>query len=462
VLHAAASGAVGRRPILSGIESAPSNPAPIRTARLSLALLLSINLLNYIDRSNLSAVEEHIRGELLKDNPNAMERMGSLGTAFLLSYMLTAPFFGWLADRVKRWAIIGIGVCVWSLATGACGLAKSFEMLLLCRVFIGVGEAAWGPTAPTIIADLYPVSKRGTVLAWFNIALSVGYALGYILGGHMASTRWGWPSAFFVVAPPGLVLGMICFFKKDLVRGQSDVAVRRKFRFADLKTLVRIPSFVYNNLGMTAMTFAVGGMAFWMPTYVHSYRMGGEVATQAGRDAHAHVNYVFGLILVGTGLAGTLVGGYLADWMRNHLSGLGVVGRWFGHGSYFSLSGVTMLLAFVPFWAMLHRPFPEAWIYIGIALFLIFINTGPTNTIIANVTPPSIRASAYAFNILIIHALGDAISPPLIGRVRDQTGGDMNRAFALVGLAIVLAGVFWILGARSLQRDTEAAPTRLA
>jgi MFS family permease len=390
-----------------------------------------------------------------------MEKMGSLATAFLVTYMLAAPLFGWLADRMKRWTIIGIGVTLWSLATGACGLATSFSMLLICRVFIGVGEAAWGPTAPTIIADLFPIRKRGAVLAWFNIALSVGSALGFMIGGFMASTRWGWPSAFFVVTPPGLLLGLWCFFRKDPPRGLSDQAAARRFRFSDLRLLLRTPSYIFNNLGMTAMTFAVGGMAYWMPTYVHEFRMGGEVATQAGRDEHAHINFIFGIILVVCGLAGTIAGGYFADWMRQRLRGPGIVGRWLGDGSYFSLSGVTMLAAFPLFWMMLHRPFPEAWWYMAGAIFLIFVNTGPTNTIIANVTPPSIRASAYAVNILVIHALGDAISPPIIGRIRDQYNGDMNKGFLLVGFAILLAGVFWILGSRHLREDTEGAPARL-
>jgi MFS family permease len=440
-------------PILNPEPSTSSLPG----ARLSLGLLLSINLLNYVDRYNLAAVEEHIRADLLKGDPNAMAHSGSLVTAFLVTYMLTAPVFGWLADRMRRWLIIGIGVTLWSLATGMCGLAKTFEMLLLCRVFIGVGEAAWGPTAPTIIADLFPVSKRGTVLAWFNIALSVGSALGFMLGGLMASTRWGWPSAFFVVGPPGMALGIWCLFKKDPPRGLSDrVTVRRAFRFKDLGLLVRTPSYIYNNLGMTAMTFAVGGMAYWMPTYVHSFRMGGEIVTQAGRDAAAQVSFIFGGIMVVAGLAGTLVGGYLADWMRNHLKG------WLGGGSYFSLSGLTMLGAFPFFWAMLHRPFPEAWVYMGVCVFLIFINTGPTNTIIANVIPASIRASAFAVNILIIHALGDALSPPIIGRVSDAFDHNMNKGFELVGVSMILAGIFWLLGSRHLQRDTETAPAKLA
>src|SRR5262245_16746678 len=134
--------------------------ASLPGARFSLALLLSINLFNYMDRYNLSAVEEHIRGDLLKDDPNAKTRMGWLAPAFLVTYMIAAPVFGWMADRMRRWVIIGIGVLMWSLATGACGLVSTFSMLLVCRVFVGLGEAAWGPTAPTIIADMYPQSRR--------------------------------------------------------------------------------------------------------------------------------------------------------------------------------------------------------------------------------------------------------------------------------------------------------------
>lgn len=433
----------------------PGTPAPgagpavaLPGARLSLGLLLSINLINYIDRYNLSAVEEQVRDQFFaKDDPHAKAWMGSLATAFLVTYMLAAPFFGWLADRARRWLIIGIGVTLWSLATGACGMADSFAMLLVCRVFIGIGEAAWGPTAPTIIADMYPVKKRGSVLAWFNIALSVGSALGFIIGGRVAQALdWRW--AFFVVAPPGLILGVWSLFRKDPPRGHSDAAApSRRFRLADLKLLARTPSYLFNTAGMAAMTFAVGGMSFWVPTYVHEFRMHGDVLTEAGRAAHAHVNTVFGGILVVTGLGGTLSGGYLADWLRGKV-----------RGAYFVLSGVTMLLAFPLFLGFLVLPFPWAWVSMGAAIFLIFMNTGPTNTIIANVTPAPMRASAYAFNILAIHLLGDAVSPPVIGAVSGWAGGNMNVAFGLVGAAMVVAGVLWVLGGRFLDRDTERAP----
>ena len=120
--------------------------------------------------------------------------VGLLGTAFMVVYMFGAPVFARLAERTSRWLLIAIGVILWSLASGASGLAATFVALLLTRCLVGVGEAAYGPVAPVIISDLYPVQVRGQVLAWFYMAIPVGSALGYVLGGWVASSglgEWG-------------------------------------------------------------------------------------------------------------------------------------------------------------------------------------------------------------------------------------------------------------------------------
>lgn len=428
-------------------------------ARLAVGMLLAVNLLNYIDRFVLAAVEPLIRRELFApDDPNATRQMGLLATAFLVSYMVVAPIFGWLGDRWKRWAIIGTGVIIWSAATAGSGLATTFGTLLLLRVIVGVGEGAYGPIAPTILSDLYPVEKRGAVLSWFYLAIPVGSALGYVIGGAMANLRIGdwqssWHWAFFVVAPPGLILGIWCFFLKDPPRGLADGGARpRKATLADLKILWRTPSYVYNLLGMTAMTFAIGGLAFWMPAYIAEYRM-----NSAG-DAKVlqKVNGIFGPLLVVTGLIATLSGGYLSDRLRSRYG-----------GAYFITSGIGMLIGFPCFIAVLFAPFPLAWVFMGLAMFFLFFNTGPTNTIIANVTDPRIRATAYAVSIFGIHAFGDAISPPIMGAIVDATKspekplGNWTLAFFIVGIAMAVSGGFWLMGARHLKRDTELATTRL-
>jgi MFS family permease len=221
----------------------------------------------------------------------------------------------------------------------------------------------------------------------------------------------------------------------------------RKAKLSDYLSLLRIPSYVLNTAGMTAMTFAIGGISFWMPTYVHEFR---------GQPDFERVNTVFGGITVVTGLSATLAGGYLGDRLR---------ARW--SGSYFTVSGIGMLIGFPVLLLVLVTPFPWAWGLIAIAEFCVFLNTGPTNTILANVTHPSVRAAAFALTIFVIHALGDAISPPLIGwisglaRSAEHPSGNMNVGFVVVALTMLAAGVFWLLGAKYLQRDTELAPTRL-
>jgi MFS family permease len=405
-------------------------------ARLSLALLLAINLFNYIDRYVLAAVESRIARDLLPNDPNALAKMGSLATAFIVSYMLAAPIFGWLADRMSRWLLVGIGVAVWSLASGGSGLASTFSILLITRMFVGIGEAGYGPAAPTIISDLFPVERRGQVLSWFYMAIPVGSAIGYMWGGKLESwLNWRW--AFYTVVPPGIVLAALCFMFSDPRLSVAPVEKRKQkaASFHDYLSLLRNRSYMLDCAGMTAMTFAIGGVAFWMPRYTCEYRHAGTLD---------RVNTIFGAIMVVGGLTGTLIGGMVGDKLRSRFP-----------GSYFLVSGVAILLS-APFVVlMLYTPFPAAWVVIFIAVFLLFFNTGPSNTILANVTAPSIRATAFAVNILIIHALGDAVSPPLLGAI--SSGYGWNAMFMLIAAVMACAGVIWLFGAPHLVGDTAAA-----
>ncbi len=451
--------AVGRPgildPVVASAPAPPASPAAAARApgaRAALAVLLLLNLFNYIDRYILAAVEPLVRADFFApDDPRASGKMGLLATAFLVSYMVAAPVFGWLADRRSRWLIVAAGALVWTLATGASGLAAGFAFMLAARMFVGIGEAAYGPTAPTLIADLYPVARRGWVLSWFYMAIPIGSALGFLIGGWVGA-GWGWHWAFLVVVPPGLVLAALCLCQREPARGASDggggggAAKRASLRHVPV--LFRTRSWLFNTMGMTAMTFAVGGVSFWMPTYIHEFR---------GQADLAAVNLRFGAITVAAGLLATLTGGWLSDRLRDR----------FG-GAYFLVAGVGMLAGFPLFLGVLYAPFPWAWVFIAGSVFCLFLNTGPTNTILANVVHPAQRATGFAVNIFIIHALGDALSPPLIGLIRDATRsalhpqGDMNAGFLLVSGAILVSGVAWLVGVRHLAADTAAAPTRLS
>ena len=144
----------------SAVDPIVPEPPRVPGARTALILLLSINLFNYIDRQVLSAVAPHIKEEFLAADPDAKTKIGALTSAFLVAYMVLSPLFGWLGDRFSRWKLIAIGVILWSIASGASGLAGGFVMLLITRCFVGVGEAAYGPVAPSVISDMYPIRRR--------------------------------------------------------------------------------------------------------------------------------------------------------------------------------------------------------------------------------------------------------------------------------------------------------------
>jgi len=449
----------------------PAHHAPLPGARTALLLLVLINLFNYIDRQVLAAVVGPIKATFFGANGGGagetltalmgwfQQRLGFkpedaliglLGTAFMVVYMIGAPVFGRLAERTSRWLLVGVGVILWSLASGASGMATTFVALLLTRCFVGIGEAAYGPVAPAIISDLYPVQHRGRVLARFYVAIPVGSALGYVLGGWVANSgigAWGaatfgtqaesWRWAFYLVVPPGIVLGIWSLFMRDPARGQADVGHTIRHAavgWRDYLIFLRTPSYVYCTLGMTAMTFAIGGIAFWMPYYL-----------ETRHGAPANSTFIFGLVTVVAGLSATLIGGYLGDRLRNRFP-----------GSYFLVSGVAMLAGFPVFLGVLETPFPWIWGLIFLTVFCLFFSTGPTNTILANVTQPSMRAAAFALNILVIHAFGDVISPVIIGLLSDWFQ-NMNKAFVVVGIMFLVAGVLWLLGARFLERDMTAA-----
>lgn len=400
-------------------------------AYTALWLLLGINLFNYIDRQVLAAVEPDIRATLFAANDvNAMAKTGALGTAFLVTYMLTAPALGWLADRFSRWIIIGSAVILWSVASGASGLAATFFALLLTRVFVGIGEGGYGPAAPTVLADLFPLATRGRVLAVFCAAIPVGSALGYVFGG-LINEHLGWRWAFYLIAPPGFLLGLLCFFQRDPRARGITRPERQRASLDDYVALFRTPSYVLNCAAQTAMTFAIGGIGFWVAAYL-KFRGQPPSATK-----------FFGVIIVVAGLLSTLLGGWLGDRLRRRYA-----------GSYFLISGLGMIVAFPLFVMMLFIPFPAAWFFMFAAVFFIFLNTGPSNTALANVAPPKVRATAFALNILVIHALGDAAAFPTIGFIAGHT--NMNVAFLFVSVIMLVAAIAWLMGAKYLPADTAA------
>ena len=411
----------------------PVGKTTISGARTALFLLLSINLFNYIDRQVLAALEPDIRATFFApDDVNAMTKTGLLGDAFFVTYMVSAPILGLLADRISRWLIVGSAVIFWSLASGGSGLAATFAILFATRVCIGIGEGGYGPAAPTILADLFPIETRGRTMAIFYTAIPVGSALGYVIGG-LVGAHFGWRWAFYLVTPPGLLLGLLCFWQRD-PRVAADHLVQKSPRrsIRDYLNLFRTRSYLINCIAQTLMTFVTGGLGFWVPAYLRYRNQSPDVGMT-----------IFGLITVVAGLVSTLLGGVVADKLRSRLP-----------SSYFWVSGIGMLLACPFFIVALYIPFPAAWFAMFVAIFFLFLNTGPSNTALANVSLPAVRATAFAANIFVIHALGDVQAFWLLGYIGGHT--NMHVAFLFVSGIILLSGVAWLIGAKYLPADTAA------
>ena len=405
--------------------------------RYALGLLLAVNLLNYIDRQVLFAVFPLIKTDLnLSDT-----ELGFLGSAFMFSYMLFAPLFGWLGDAWSRTRLAAGGIVVWSLATALAGFAPGYRTLLAARATVGIGEASFGTVSPGLVSDFFPKEHRGRVLAWFYVAIPVGSALGYLLGGLLGHT-YGWHAAFLLVGLPGLLLAVPIALLRTPPRGGDDAHPanplsisspqgERKKVSDGYSALFKNRSFVCNTLAMAAMTFAIGGLAQWIPSLlnrVHSLDV-------------ARGNTLFGATTVLAGILGTLAGGWIGDrWQKK--SGKG----------YLLVSGWGFLIG-TPFavWAILAPGLTACIAAIFIAEFFLFLNTGPLNTVIINVTEPAVRAMAFAVNIFFIHALGDAVSPSILGWLSDQWG--LQSALLITPGAMLLAGLLCFVCGRFVVRD---------
>ena len=403
----------------------PARSRFLRSARGALVILTLINLLNYLDRYVVSALVESLRRSEL--HPSDLQ-LGSLVTAFVVVYMLASPVFGVLGDRGRRPRLLGIGIAIWSFATAAGGLARSFLSLFAARSAVGVGEAAYGTIAPALLADAFPAERRGRVFAVFFCAIPIGSALGYMLGGWM-DQRFGWRAAFLIAGAPGILLAFLAARLADPPRrndtpGPAPAAARGSAaaRYAEI---ARVAPFRRAVAGYAAYTFALGALAFWTPAFLERVR----------GVPHAQATVLFGAIAVGTGFAGTFAGGWLGDRLLRRR-----------RQAYLWVSGVATLAA-APV-ALVAFTSPSRPVYVSaivVAETLLFMSTGPVNSAIVNAVAADRRASAIALSTFAIHLFGDVPSPPLLGAISDATS--LATAFLLVPAVIALAGILWIWAA---------------
>ncbi len=402
----------------------------MRAASFGLGVLSIINLFSYLDRYIVSALIESLKhSDLGLSDAN----LGSLMSAFLVVYTLTAPVFGALGDRRSRPRLIALGVACWSFATTLSGFAGSYLSLLAARASVGVGEAAYVTIAPSLLSDYFPVRQRGRVMAIFFCAIPVGSALGYVVGG-LVDKHYGWRAAFFVAGIPGLLLAALCLLLRDPPRGAQDgvaspaapPAARRGGTRTAYGRLMHNKPYVVTVLGYAAYTFAVGGLAVWMPAFLE----------RARGIPRSEATVSFGAIVVITGFIGTFVGGWLGDHYAKR-----------SRQAYLWLSAVATLAAAPFVWMALTTPSHAMYLVSMVtAQLLLFLSTGPINAAIVNQVAATERATAIALEVFVIHLLGDALSPPLIGVLSDHFS--LAQAVKIVPAAVLASGCIWAWAAR--------------
>lgn len=386
--------------------------------RTALALLTALNLLNYIDRNVLFAVQDLVKAEFHRSDA----AFGFLTSVFFIFYMCAAPFMGPLSVRFSRKIVIVVGALTWSLATLLTAFTKNFDELLIRHTLVGIGEASFVILSPTFVADMFPEEKRGRVMGVFYLAIPVGAALGYLIGGFMGP-KYGWRAPFYVGAAPGLLLALLFLFIPEPPLGQFDTLDHKTPERDTLRGLVQNPAFLTATLGMAMMTFALGGLQVWMPTFLH--RVHGYSVFDA--------SLIFGASTLVNGLVASLAGGWISDRLLRRTK-----------SAHYLVSAVSLGLG-IP--AMCIALFASGKLMVaGIfaAEFLLLLNTGPLNAAVINSVGPHVRAAALAANIFIFHLLGDVPSAALIGHMSDKYS--LRLAFIAPVFAIGLSSAILFYG----------------
>jgi len=401
--------------------------------RVILGSLTTLNMLNYLDRYVSAATLPLIIVDLGISDAQA----GLLQSLFIVAYALAWGPAGWLGDSGPRLRLIASGVFVWSVATVASGLAPTYGWLLLARAVIGIGEASYAVVTPSILSDCYPAERRARVLGVFYAAIPIGSALGYIVGGLVGAAH-GWRAAFFVAGAPGAALAFLLLLLTEPPRGALDTAHDAATPLdlgASLRALASRRSYLVNTAAQIIYTFSMGGLAAWMPTYFVRDR-GIPLASASA---------TFGLLLVVAGFAGTLLGGRVASAVaRRH------------PGADFVVSGWSLVVS-IPFTLLaVLAPQPVVfWPAMFVTLLLLFVNIGPMNAAMSNVLPAELRGRGFAVTGLLIHLLGDAVSPWLIGLASDEIG--LRGPVLVTGCLLGGAGMVLLAGRSTLVTDLGAA-----
>jgi len=391
---------------------------------------------------------------LVQKELNISDHMATLPeSAMVVVFMICAAIFGLLADKevVDRRVILAGGVTLWSSATGLAGLANDFWQLLFFRSLVGAGEAAFATVSSPVLSDFYPQNERNAAFTVIGVAMPLGGALGFVVGALTGSSI-GWRGSFLVCGLPGLLAALTVLFLDDPPKGANDEgqhaavatsngtdAVKAKTSrglVGDLLAIVSNWHWLFATFGWVSSNFAMGGYACWYETYLTRY----------GFTDDKTANLILGAATFFAGIGGTLLGAKTADYAVVHGG---------GSGSYYLLVPAIFALPSALFGALsisglLDGPGAIFTVILLTETFF-FTCTAPISTVSMNVIPCGLRSRSAALQVLLVHILGDVISPPIVGMLSERLG-DLQQAMQILWMVGALSAAWWFIGYKFLPK----------
>jgi MFS family permease len=426
-------------------DDAPAQPPPgtrliVSPTALLVALAL-INFLNYVDRYVIGGLTPLLKKPFAEGGLALTgAQIGLLGTAFMIVHSVGSIPLGYLADRFQRKRLIAMGVGVWSIATALAGFAKSFGQMFVARAAVGIGEATYAPAASALISDRFTAKLRARVLGVFQLGMVLGSAVGLIVGSTVGPV-YGWRVAFWVVGFPGIALAIVALLMWE---------PPRRSRLHGAATATPPPHEVgswtaaaWITFAGIATTFFTGALGLWGPEFILRQHYGGDTRMLPTVTAH------LGPLALGASIAGVLVSSVLADRVEKRRPGA---------GRLLVIAAGVLISAPCATVAFLAETRGLFYVMLTVGVFFNVWYLGPILAALHDVVPPRYRATATGAYFFLIHALGDAISPLIVGIIDDRTGSlaygllAATAVMAVAGLAAFLA----IPGSRGVARLKHA------
>jgi MFS family permease len=401
------------------------------------ALAFGLLISDYMARQVLNAVFPLLKVEWALSDA----QLGWLsGVVALMVGLLTFPL-SLLADRWGRVKSLTLMAVLWSAATLLCAVAASYTQMLVGRVLVGVGEAAYGSVGIAVVISVFPSRMRATLTAAFMAGALFGQVLGVAVGGEIAGT-YGWRAAFTAIGLAGLVLAILfpIIVRESRIVGASKASSASGEDLArpPLKALFASRSVKLAYLGSGLQLFSVAALPAWLPTFLGRYHA--MSVAEAGRVS-ALLFLACGVGMILCGIAGDRFARTRPD--NKILLAIG-----------YCIGASVALFA-----AMQCEPNLMQLLLLAVAMFLAAGTTGPAGAMVANLTPIAIHGTAFATLTLANNLIGLAPGPILTGWMADKLGLDV--AFQMLPLVGLLAAGVFALARQSYHADLaqlSAAP----